>query len=58
MPRIYQIALERYGRHLPVCSRSSWSSSMTQRISTPAMPLGWQGIHHVDAAQTPRNCVR
>ena len=51
--RIYQIALERYGRHLPdLQPQQLVFIDDVQKNIDACHALGWQGIHHVDAAQT------
>ncbi|MFJ3055167.1 HAD family hydrolase [Herbaspirillum sp. NPDC087042] len=51
--RIYQIALERYGRYLPdLQPQQLVFIDDVQKNIDACHALGWQGIHHVDAAQT------
>lgn len=52
-PRIYQIALERYGRHLSALQPQQLVFiDDAQKNIDACRALGWQGIHHVQAEQT------
>lgn len=51
--RIYEIALARYGRHLPALQPNQlvFIDDVRNNIDA-AQALGWRGIHHTDAART------
>lgn len=51
--RIYEIALARYGRHLPGLKPGElvFIDDVKKNVEA-AQALGWHGIHHVDAGQT------
>ncbi|WP_288393418.1 HAD family phosphatase [uncultured Herbaspirillum sp.] len=52
-PRIFQIALERYSRHLPNLKPEElvFIDDLQKNIDG-CRALGWHGIHHVDVAET------
>ncbi|WDZ96013.1 HAD family phosphatase [Herbaspirillum sp. WKF16] len=52
-PRIYQIALARYGRHLAGLKPGElvFIDDVKKNVEA-AQALGWHGIHHVDAGST------
>ncbi|MBP1317182.1 HAD family phosphatase [Herbaspirillum sp. 1130] len=52
-PRIYQIALERYARHLPGLKPEELVFiDDVQKNIDGCRALGWRGIHHVDVTAT------